>query len=55
MQFNSRITFILSVNNVLLITSYLDPDRNLVIVQVSFTEQNKDEMLLEIQRKSYEI
>lgn len=55
MHFNGRITFILSVNNMLLITAYLDPDRSLVIVKVSFIEQNKDEMLLEIQRKSHEI
>lgn len=52
MLFNSRITFTLSVNNILLITASLDRDRSLVIVQVSFIEQNEDGMLLEIQRKS---
>lgn len=55
MQFNGRITFTLSVNNILLITASLDTDRSLLIVQVSFIEQNKDGMLLEIQGNSYEI
>lgn len=53
MLFNSRITFTLSVNNILLITASLDRG-SLVIVQVSSIEQKEDGMLLEIQRKSYD-